>query len=1005
MAAEETLNVIALVSGGKDSFFSVLHCLANGHRVVALANLHPPLPGQAPGVDGGALSTTSRNPSPGELDPQHGSHAGQGAHGDFVEDEADLNSFMYQTVGHQVIPLYAQATGLPLFRRPIVGTAVHHGLSYRSPDMDTDRDHDPDPTRAYAKGDRPRPNQSTGSIAAAAAAREVGAGTSTARSAPLAGGRHPMSADVPDSGHDPSSDVVVLSSSSSPPSSLALRKQQGQRASDGTELDESHEEENGEEDETESLVPLLRSVLAAHPEANALCTGAILSTYQRTRIESVALRLGLVPLAYLWQFPELPLGSPHTATPLKQQRLGGRPSSSPGFNNGGGSLLFSGLPQGNQPHGGKPQRREDAQLLRDMAAVGLEARVVKVASAGLDEDFLWEDVASAPGIQRVERAMRRFGAASSKGAIIGEGGEFETLVVDGPSALFKGRIVVREEERRPVREGGGCAWLSIRSARVEMKVPPPQTQTGEAGDAGDPLLSSATDWEGVRIPPLLDPRFEGVFASLGGESQQDLGFKAYEEFDDRHELAFPKGKLSRSPKLCQEWQFVGSGRSVASVEEQTASVVHDIQAQLTAQSLPSNAITNTVIVLRHMSDFPTINKLYGSLFREPSPPSRVTISCGDELLPRDAAIAIYLTVQPGLKPVDRKGLHVQSRSYWAPANIGPYSQAVAVPLLPSPSEGESRQGALTAVCIAGQIPLRPASMALPSAGDADVLPASITLALQHLWRVGTEMRVQWWTSAVAYFPHTSSRDDTRRKALLAATAWRHAHQWGVVGDGDEDEDDEDGPDLWDRRYNSEYRSFGGDESGDANPSLPDWTVVGGGLESESADAAAMDKKLPLVFSAEVEELPRQAGVEWHAHVGLSGLGEDVVQSRYSINAMSSGEGMLDLHHVLVESPSEGVFVQTATVLRREVQDDEMKVSTDVLAEITAMVGSSLSSMLSVDFLREADAVRPKVTYVDSLNLSSGLPSDIGALIPCRSLWDSAGRRLAVVSIYETRLAN
>lgn len=36
------LNVIALISGGKDSFFSLLHCIAHGHRVVALANLHPP---------------------------------------------------------------------------------------------------------------------------------------------------------------------------------------------------------------------------------------------------------------------------------------------------------------------------------------------------------------------------------------------------------------------------------------------------------------------------------------------------------------------------------------------------------------------------------------------------------------------------------------------------------------------------------------------------------------------------------------------------------------------------------------------------------------------------------------------------------------------------------------------------------------------------------------------------------------------------------------------------
>ena len=66
------LNVVALVSGGKDSFFSILHCLASGHQVVALANLHPP-----------------------------------------VEDVADMESYMYQTIGHSIVPLYEQALGLP----------------------------------------------------------------------------------------------------------------------------------------------------------------------------------------------------------------------------------------------------------------------------------------------------------------------------------------------------------------------------------------------------------------------------------------------------------------------------------------------------------------------------------------------------------------------------------------------------------------------------------------------------------------------------------------------------------------------------------------------------------------------------------------------------------------------------------------------------------------------------------------------------------------------------
>src|SRR5437588_10867491 len=98
----ESLNVIALISGGKDSLYSILHCLQNGHRVVALGNLYPPAPYH-----------DSRAPADSEV------------------DEHDLNSFMYQTVGHTVIPLYEKALGVPLYRQQILGSAVHTGTSYQ----------------------------------------------------------------------------------------------------------------------------------------------------------------------------------------------------------------------------------------------------------------------------------------------------------------------------------------------------------------------------------------------------------------------------------------------------------------------------------------------------------------------------------------------------------------------------------------------------------------------------------------------------------------------------------------------------------------------------------------------------------------------------------------------------------------------------------------------------------------------------------------------------------
>ncbi len=68
-------------SGGKDSCYNSMLCARHGHEVVALGNLCP------------ALDSTD-----------------------------ELDSYMYQTVGHQVVTAYAVCAGLPLFRRRLTGS-------------------------------------------------------------------------------------------------------------------------------------------------------------------------------------------------------------------------------------------------------------------------------------------------------------------------------------------------------------------------------------------------------------------------------------------------------------------------------------------------------------------------------------------------------------------------------------------------------------------------------------------------------------------------------------------------------------------------------------------------------------------------------------------------------------------------------------------------------------------------------------------------------------------
>ena len=53
-------------------------------------------------------------------------------------------------------------------------------------------------------------------------------------------------------------------------------------------------------DEVEDLYALLEKV-KAEVGVDAVCVGAILSDYQRVRVESVCIRLGLTLLAFLWR--------------------------------------------------------------------------------------------------------------------------------------------------------------------------------------------------------------------------------------------------------------------------------------------------------------------------------------------------------------------------------------------------------------------------------------------------------------------------------------------------------------------------------------------------------------------------------------------------------------------------------------------------------------------------------------------------------------------------------
>lgn len=772
--------VVGLISGGKDSLFSLLHCLTHGHDVIALANLHPPLSAAGSGQADVAAQS------------------GTGA----VED---LDSYMYQTVGHHVVPLYDEALAIPLYRQEIRGRVVDGSKSYR-----------------YG-------------------------------------------------GPDPHLD--------------AIRRR-------------------CRHDETEDLLLLLERVVRAHPEIDAVSTGAILSDYQRTRVESVAIRLGLVPLSFLWQFPKLPPG-------------------------------------------------EEASLLADMEAVGQESRLVKCASAGLDASFLWDDVASDRVVAKLARAMSRYGALDA-GAILGEGGEYETLAVDGPSPLWKKRIVVEDDDRSVVHGGGGggggggSVLLRIAKARLAPKA--------AAGDGASSVR--------VRVPELLDSMF-----ATPHEDAKDVDVPAGDEVPgctrDASQGRVAGGtpwSLCRGSTTLHVCNMLAAETELA-VEEQTSEIVQRLVAVLEAEELTPDDIVFTAIFLRSMAAFPAVNKAYGALFSRPDPPARMTVGLGDKLPP---GAQVMLSVEAWRGPGRlRDGLHVQSRSYWAPANIGPYSQAIAVPAaLRDPDEADAG----TLVYAAGQIPLVPASMELVAdtgdtveAGGTSSFSLQAALALQHLWRVGAATKVAWWAGGLVFI---AGEKAVARKARLAWELWARCHARGKMPtpahDGSSDED----VDPWDKKYGPSKTSHRTPKKSQA---LPDFECIRAG----STYAA----RSPLLI-AQVDELPRGSSVEW---TGLGTAGAQIVLD-------GREEEHLTIQRTAVRGT--GTALIYASFEAGLDHDTLRKLITDVVRRETN------SSWPGVPEKRAAASCRVLrlTVYADS---NVRVP-ELGSLelVRCSSVWGGAGKKLS-----------
>ncbi|GAA5989821.1 hypothetical protein JCM10908_002334 [Rhodotorula pacifica] len=573
------MKVVGLLSGGKDSVYNLIHCVKQGHEPVAVASLGPP------------------------------------------EGKDELDSYMYQTVGHSGLKVLAQALDLPFFVRTISGTAVNQRGEYGS-------------RKGKAK-------------------EVVNAGA-----------------------------------------------------------------ERG--DETEDLYELLRAVKEAMPEVQGVSVGAILSNYQRVRVEHVCARLGLTPLAYLWE-------------------------------------------------------RSQPDLLAEMIVAGMESVLVKVAGAGLQVKHLGQTLAQMqPTLHKLNEMYDLH--------VCGEGGEYETFTVDCP--LFKRRVHL-DKTTTVVSDSSPfstVAHLHLDSVSLSSD-PKPDVPEHESWIELQARIQSTVD---VGVPPLLDQE---------SQEWEKAARKAYDTcvVDDSvapsassatsHDPA-PKSYVmaSQARSAPGGWLYVSEvvappAARHAEIEQEVQACFEQLEAILVANNASLLDLAHLTVYLspsaETMALFPRINAIYASFFGT-SPPTRACVAVPGPSEPGAwrvklegvARVSPDTTTNSG-SDSERRALHIQSMSYWAPANIGPYSQSV--------NTGGR-------IHIAGQIPLVPASLSLPP-GPSDPVdnndPRSAfsfhaALALQHLVRIvacSSPSESARPESAIAWLAPCPSETTWRRRVAACHAAW------------------------------------------------------------------------------------------------------------------------------------------------------------------------------------------------------------------------------------------
>lgn len=403
-----------------------------------------------------------------------------------------------------------------------------------------------------------------------------------------------------------------------------------------------------DDDEVECLYRLLKAIKEEFPEVKGVSSGAILSNYQRHRVENVCYRLGLVSLAYLWHRP--------------------------------------------------------AREILDMAdALCVKAILVKTASGGLIPQLLLGKTLKEvrPTLEKMEK---RFG-----GHMAGEGGEFESFVLDCPLFL-KTRLIVESMKVVMVddNEYSPSGHLRLESVSSQEKTP-------QEKELAIQLCSRLQKGDFIFPSDVMPALSRASISSLSSSSVADAFYfkddtvylSTEERMNEVVRVVHDVSSLSLfTVPLCHSSTvhspfvlvpYVSEEITVDTLSEEQIKTCFEAVHQRVAEALTSvvGAQSNEnkertflpswnetrkrclhyLIVCPHPRFIPVIDAVYCSYACPTSPPGCTLFSCASTEGSRVRLWVLAARHQdPYGSPILLERVHNQSISCWAAGRRGPYSQ-------------------------------------------------------------------------------------------------------------------------------------------------------------------------------------------------------------------------------------------------------------------------------------------------------------------------------------------